>query len=564
MLAALVCAVACTTSGPVVEPSLSVEGLTLSADNSVAVAAAGTDINFTVKGNVAFTVSSSQSWAPVSPEAVDNADSKDLSTAVKVAVAANESSDARDAVITVKTAKNPALDFSFTVKQAGAEAAASLKVTTTDLQEITAPMEVAETETTASVFVEANVAWTATSDKEWLTVSPASASAEDEITTVTFGIVANPDQESRTATVTFAGEGVDPVTVTVNQAAYVPFTGKAALMSVTDFNPDYLSQYPEETSLGAIWGKATHPVVSGYYGIWESSDWEEEIADWEGHIDSIIANVKKYGSQWPDQVLEAVNGEKGLFGTIFYNLNPGTEYILIILFEDAEGNIAVAASLASTKAVEYSGFLKVGDYYAFCAVEGETEEDGFESEQIFTLAPTTTENLFRMQNPLLNDGSAWYAYYDDSTKKLTLNGYHFGYEDYKNLFGSIYGWYNKSKLLTYKYESYAESFDEEGAAECVFSVNDEGYISGLDNYAFGCCVYQMDETGENVVEPVAWYNLFLREGTVITPYSGEEAYASAVRSHKPMSHKAADLSKQTRELKDLDFAATNKVRKYSK
>lgn len=231
MLAALVCAVACTTSGPVVEPSLSVEGLTLSADNSVAVAAAGTDINFTVKGNVAFTVSSSQSWAPVSPEAVDNADSKDLSTAVKVAVAANESSDARDAVITVKTAKNPALDFSFTVKQAGAEAAADLQVTTTDLQEITAPIEVAETETTASVLVQANVAWTATSDKEWLTVSP--ASSEEEITTVTFGIKANPETSVREAKVTFSAEGVEPVVVTVSQAAKKFYTFELSVSDIT-------------------------------------------------------------------------------------------------------------------------------------------------------------------------------------------------------------------------------------------------------------------------------------------------------------------------------------------
>lgn len=227
VLAALVCAVACQTQSPEVEPALNVEGLTLAAGNTVAVAAEGTDLNFTVKGNVAYTVSSNQSWAAVTPASVDNPDSKDLSTAVKVAVAANGDSQAREALIKITTEKNPALDYSFTIKQAGNEPAGpSLQVLTTEMAEITAPIEVDANSASASLLVISNVSWTASSNAEWLTVEPASLTienSEETPATVSFKIEQNDGTESRTATVTFSGEGIEDVVVTVSQAGVCTF-----------------------------------------------------------------------------------------------------------------------------------------------------------------------------------------------------------------------------------------------------------------------------------------------------------------------------------------------------
>ena len=235
MLAALVCAVACTTTGPVSEPKLNVDGLSLGAGNEVVVPAAGLDVTFSITSNLGYTVTSSQSWASVTPAAVSNEDGKDVKTAVTVAVAANETAEAREAVIKVVTEKNPALDYSFTVKQSAGKEPVSFYVTTTDLHEITAPIEVAEKATSASVIVVSNVSWTASSDQTWLTVSPASATIENEEvpTTVSFTVEANSVTEVRTANVTFTVEGAEPVVVSVSQAAKKFYTFELSVSDIT-------------------------------------------------------------------------------------------------------------------------------------------------------------------------------------------------------------------------------------------------------------------------------------------------------------------------------------------
>ena len=235
MLAALVCAVACTTTGPVSEPKLNVDGLSLGAGNEVVVPAAGLDVTFSITSNLGYTVTSSQSWATVTPAAVSNEDGKDVKTAVTVAVAANETAEAREAVIKVVTEKNPALDYSFTVKQSAGKEPVSFYVTTTDLKEITAPIEVAEKATSASVIVVSNVSWTASSDQTWLTVSPASATIENEEvpTTVSFEVKANSVTEVRTANVTFTVEGAEPVVVSVSQAAKKFYTFELSVSDIT-------------------------------------------------------------------------------------------------------------------------------------------------------------------------------------------------------------------------------------------------------------------------------------------------------------------------------------------
>ncbi len=235
MLAALVCAVACTTTGPVSEPKLNVDGLSLGAGNEVVVPAAGLDVTFSITSNLGYTVTSSQSWATVTPAAVSNEDGKDVKTAVTVAVAANETAEAREAVIKVVTEKNPALDYSFTVKQSAGKEPVSFYVTTTDLHEITAPIEVVEKATSASVIVVSNVSWTASSDQTWLTVSPASATIENEEvpTTVSFTVEANSVTEVRTANVTFTAEGAEPVVVSVSQAAKKFYTFELSVSDIT-------------------------------------------------------------------------------------------------------------------------------------------------------------------------------------------------------------------------------------------------------------------------------------------------------------------------------------------
>ena len=313
MLAALVCAVACTTTGPVSEPKLNVDGLSLGAGNEVVVPAAGLDVTFSITSNLGYTVTSSQSWASVTPAAVSNEDGKDVKTAVTVAVAANETAEAREAVIKVVTEKNPALDYSFTVKQSAGKEPVSFYVTTTDLKEITAPIEVAEKATSASVIVVSNVSWTASSDQTWLTVSPASATIENEEvpTTVSFTVEANSVTEVRTANVTFTAEGAEPVVVSVSQAAkkFYTFelsvsdiTASGAVINVVPSDKDVIynvsvfasSKFSEFETLGSLISydlASLEEYVSGKgstlgsyfteYGY--SGDVED---DWRGYLDS--------------------------------------------------------------------------------------------------------------------------------------------------------------------------------------------------------------------------------------------------------------------------------------
>jgi|GEM_PF-982389 len=89
---------------------------------------------------------------------------------------------------------------------------------------------------TATAGLKANVSWTATSDQNWLTVSPDSGTAD---ATLTFTAAANTATTERTATVTVSAEGVSDQTITVTQEAV------AATLSVS---PSAVSVSKEEGS----------------------------------------------------------------------------------------------------------------------------------------------------------------------------------------------------------------------------------------------------------------------------------------------------------------------------
>ena len=363
MLAALVCAVACTTTGPVSEPKLNVDGLSLGAGNEVVVPAAGLDVTFSITSNLGYTVTSSQSWATVTPAAVSNEDGKDVKTAVTVAVEANETAEAREAVIKVVTEKNPALDYSFTVKQSAGKEPVSFYVTTTDLKEITAPIEVAEKATSASVIVVSNVSWTASSDQTWLTVSPASATIENEEvpTTVSFAVEANSVTEVRTATVTFTAEGAEPVVVSVSQAAKKDVSFTITVENVTYKSADITCVPSDETA---------------YFLL--SCETASYVDQFTTDADLINADMeyfyKEYGESYAEYKFESYEQLflKGLcsVGTKEWTpspLDPETEYVVYAFAVDAELNpitstVPKVRFTTEAKPVENWNFYGKGKY----------------------------------------------------------------------------------------------------------------------------------------------------------------------------------------------------------
>lgn len=334
MLAALVCAVACTTTGPVSEPKLNVEGLSLGTGNEVVVSAEGFDVTFSITSNLGYTVTSSQSWASVTPAAVSNEDGKDVKTAVTVAVEANETAEVREAVIKVVTEKNPALDYSFTVKQSAGKEPVSFYVTTTDLHEITAPIEVAEKAASASVIVVSNVSWTASSDQTWLTVSPASATIENEEvpTTVSFAVEANSVTEVRTANVTFTAEGAEPVVVSVSQAAKKDVSFTITVENVTYKSADITCVPSDETAYFLL------SCEKAAYVDQFTTDADLIQADMEYFYE-------KYGESYTEHKYESYEQLflEGLcsVGTEEWTpspLDPETEYVVYAFAVDAELN----------------------------------------------------------------------------------------------------------------------------------------------------------------------------------------------------------------------------------
>ena len=226
MLVAAMAAIACQPQDKAFEPKLEVDGITLTG-GAVAVDAAGTSLSFSVTGNVAFTITSDKDWVEATPQSVGNADKNELKTNVTIAVNPNTAEEPRSAKVKIAADGNSALDYTFTINQAAAKYEKTLRVLNSSGEEISEAVNVAASGADASVTVVSTVSWTAVSNVPWLTVEPASVTVEnyEEISSaVKLNVSANTSAETRAATVTFIGEGIEPVALTVNQAANVVYT----------------------------------------------------------------------------------------------------------------------------------------------------------------------------------------------------------------------------------------------------------------------------------------------------------------------------------------------------
>ena len=166
-------------------------------------AAKGSTATFAIKANTSWSVSSNQTWLTVSPESGTGNDT------ITVTGAMNSLTSERTALVTVSST-----DVSsqiVTVIQAAAPKTLTVTQTNLDVSAIEG--------STASFTIVSNTSWVVTSDKNWLTVSPASGSGNKA---VTIKVEANPLLTTRSAVVTVSASGVDSKTVTIIQAAGEP------------------------------------------------------------------------------------------------------------------------------------------------------------------------------------------------------------------------------------------------------------------------------------------------------------------------------------------------------
>ncbi|MCF8297575.1 MAG: T9SS type A sorting domain-containing protein, partial [Saprospiraceae bacterium] len=172
--------------------------LTISPTSQNVSAAAG-NTNFTISSNVAWSASDNASWLSLSPLSGNG------NGTLTATYTANTTSNPRAAIITLTgTGVN---NQTVTFIQAGGSSL-SLVVSPPN-------QNVGDAAGSTNFTITSNVAWSATDDATWLSLSPASGNGNG---TLTATFTANTTVNPRTATLTFTGSGVSNQTVTVTQA----------------------------------------------------------------------------------------------------------------------------------------------------------------------------------------------------------------------------------------------------------------------------------------------------------------------------------------------------------
>lgn len=202
---------------PAVKGVLTVSGAT---NNAVSADATGRTLNLTVKSNVSWTATSSESWVSVDPSEFTSDNKSTVSTKVSVKVATNESADARTAKISIAGEGVDAVEI--TVNQAGVVPEESvLCVWDMDkFEPIANPTAALGFGSYSLTFVvHSNVDWTVTCS-DWITVSPTSNKydGENQNITIEANVAENETTSARNGEIRFAGNGVEDLVVSISQA----------------------------------------------------------------------------------------------------------------------------------------------------------------------------------------------------------------------------------------------------------------------------------------------------------------------------------------------------------
>ena len=133
--------------------------------------------------------------------------------------------------------------------------------------------------------VTSNVAWTATSDKEWATVSPSSGDGSDSAVTVTVEVAANDEEAARTAVITVAAGDLTK-TFTISQSAMEAVAGDTWYVA-GGFNEWNTTASP--MTLEGDWYVLTDVAVdAGGFKFLKNSSWDVNLtAD-----ATVVPNVK--------------------------------------------------------------------------------------------------------------------------------------------------------------------------------------------------------------------------------------------------------------------------------
>ena len=180
------------------------------------------EFTLTVLSDGDWNISSNSSWLTHSP----SGGVKNKETAVKVKVAQNKEFEGRDGILTVKSGSKTE---TITVHQRS----------TDQIMLSTNSLTCGASESSITLTVNANSAWTATSDQSWCTLTP--ASGQNGETKVTVKTTENTSNAERKATLTFTA-GDTSVTAAVTQYSdYIEVPDGYSLVWNDEFNGSNLS-----------------------------------------------------------------------------------------------------------------------------------------------------------------------------------------------------------------------------------------------------------------------------------------------------------------------------------
>lgn len=182
---------------------------------------------------------------------------------------------------------------------------------------------------------------------------------------------------------------------------------------ISDYDPELLEQYPDETSLAFI-VTGTDITSMTYYLNTTSIINSIEDGSMGITMEEVMAS---YGNVATSEDLEMI--ATGNLALIYGKMNPGTSYTLVA---SAINKFGRSATVKATLTTPYSGELVIGNYVMSCEAETTDGETIMQENNISILPNGTDGTQFLVGNFAYELDIEWYATYDSAKSELELSG----------------------------------------------------------------------------------------------------------------------------------------------
>lgn len=182
---------------------------------------------------------------------------------------------------------------------------------------------------------------------------------------------------------------------------------------ISDYDPELLEQYPDETSLAFI-VTGTDITSMTYYLNTTSIINSIEDGSMGITMEEVMAS---HGNVATSEDLEMI--ATGNLALIYGKMNPGTSYTLVA---SAINKFGRSATVKATLTTPYSGELVIGNYVMSCEAETTDGETIMQENNISILPNGTDGTQFLVGNFAYELDIEWYATYDSAKSELELSG----------------------------------------------------------------------------------------------------------------------------------------------